>query len=84
MTKELLEFRKNFGLRIKQLSIEKGISQIELAAMVGGRDKQAINRYIKQGANPSAFIVMKIALALNVSVSELFDFGELLNIAFDK
>lgn len=77
MTKELLEFRKNFGKRIEQLLAEKGISQIELAAMMGGRDKQAINRYIKQGANPSAFIVMKLAKTLNISVSELYNFDKL-------
>jgi len=77
MTKELLEFRGKFGRRIEQLLAEKGISQIELAAIMGGRDKQAINRYIKQGANPSAFIVMKLAKALNIPVSELYDFDKL-------
>lgn len=77
MTKEKIDFRIKFGMRIEQLRVKKGISQIELAAILEGRDKQSVNRYIKQGANPSAFIVMKLANALDVPINELFNFTEL-------
>lgn len=77
MDKELIDFRKKFGLRIGQLLTQQNVSQQELAANMNGRDKQAINRYIKQGANPSAFIVLKIAEVLKVNVNDLYDFSKI-------
>jgi putative transcriptional regulator len=74
MEQDLIDFRKKFGLRIEELRIKKGISQIHLAAIMGGRDKQTVNRYIKQGANPSAYIVWQLSKALEVSIDELFKF----------
>lgn len=76
MTLELKEFRSKLGKRIEQLRRENGISQIELAAMIN-KDKQVINRYEKQGANPTAFILKLIAVSLNVTLDELLDFSEL-------
>jgi len=45
---ELERFKKNLGKRIFQLRVKKNISQSSLAAILGGKDKQAINRYEKQ------------------------------------
>lgn len=76
MTIELKEFRIKLGKRIEQLRKISGVSQIELAALIN-KDKQVINRYEKQGANPTAFILVLIAKSLNVSVDELLDFSKL-------
>ena len=70
-------FRKQLGKRILQLRNAKGLEQTELAAILDGKDKQFINRYEKQGANPTAYILVRLAKALNVGVEELLDFSEI-------
>ncbi len=77
MDADLEKFRENLGKRIAQIRIERKLDQTELAAILDGKDKQAINRYEKQGANPTAYILLKIAKALNVTVDELLDFSEI-------
>jgi len=69
------EFRIKLGKRIQQLRDRKKLEQGELAAIIG-KDKQFINRYERQGANPTAYILVQIAEALGVSVSELLDFSK--------
>jgi putative transcriptional regulator len=77
MNKETLLFRIKFGLRIKELRSKKNIEQAVLAAILG-KDKQFINRYETQGANPRADIVKEIATALNLeNIDELYDFKTL-------
>lgn len=70
-------FRKNLGKRIAQLRKAKGLEQTELAAMLNGKDKQFINRYENQGANPTAYLLAQLAKALDVKIEELFDFSSL-------
>lgn len=77
MNEEVKIFRKNLGRRILQLRLEKKLDQTELAAILNGKDKQFINRYEKQGANPTAYILINLARALDVSVEELLDFSKL-------
>lgn len=77
MDADLEKFRENLGKRIAQIRIERKLDQTELAAILDGKDKQAINRYEKQGANPTAYILLKIAKALNVTVDDLLDFSEI-------
>ena len=77
MDADLEKFRENLGKRIAQIRIERKLDQTELAAILDGKDKQAINRYEKQGANPTAYILLKIAKALNVTIDELLDFDNL-------
>lgn len=67
------EFREKLGKRIEELRIIAKIEQGELAAMIG-KDKQFINRYERQGANPTAFILVQIAQALNVTPNDLLNF----------
>ncbi len=74
MDQGVINFRIDLGKKIEQLRKLKGLNQTELAAMINGKDKQFINRYEKQGANPTAFILAQIAKALDVSVDELLDF----------
>ncbi|WP_345947705.1 helix-turn-helix transcriptional regulator [Mucilaginibacter sp. PAMB04274] len=77
MEKELANFKVSLGKRIAQLRESKNIKQHELASMLDGRDKQFINRYEKGGANPTAYLLLKISKALKVNVGDLFDFEEL-------
>jgi len=71
-----IDFRKKLGKRIQQLREYRKFEQGELAAIIG-KDKQFINRYERQGANPTAYILVQIANALNVTVNELLDFSKL-------
>lgn len=66
-------FRVKLGQRIEQLRKQKKIEQGVLAAMIG-KDKQFINRYERQGANPTAYILVQIAEALGVTPNDLLDF----------
>ncbi|WP_448139255.1 helix-turn-helix domain-containing protein [Sphingobacterium siyangense] len=68
-------FRTKLGQRIEQLRIEKKIEQGELASILN-KDKQFINRYERQGANPTAFILVQIADALGVTPNDLLDFSK--------
>ncbi|MDP2339076.1 MAG: helix-turn-helix transcriptional regulator [Bacteroidota bacterium] len=77
MEEDVRKFRINLGKRIAQLRKRKNLDQTELAAILNGKDKQFINRYEKQGANPTAFLLVQIAKALSVSLDELVDFSEL-------
>ncbi len=79
MKQTVVDFRIKLGKRIAQLRIKSGLEQAELAAILDGKDKQFINRYEKQGANPTAYILVSIAKALSVSVDELLDFSKLEN-----
>jgi putative transcriptional regulator len=74
MEAKVKDFRKKLGLRIAELRNRKKLEQSELAAILNGKDKQFINRYEKQGANPTAYILVELAKALEVSVDELLDF----------
>jgi len=56
----------SFALRLKKARTDKGLSQTNLAKMVGIHYTQ-IGRYEKKGAQPSADILSKIANALEVS-----------------
>jgi len=69
-------FRINLGRRIEQLRKQKKLEQGELAAIIG-KDKQFINRYERQGANPTAYILVQIANALKVTANDLLDFSKL-------
>jgi len=76
MDQEQETFRIKLGRRIEQLREERKIEQGALAAIIG-KDKQFINRYERQGANPTAFILVQIAEALKVTANDLLDFSKL-------
>lgn len=75
MNQDIIDFRIKLGKKIEQLRKKKGLEQTELAAILNGKDKQFINRYEKQGANPSAYILVQLATALDVSLDTLVDFN---------
>ena len=70
-------FKLKLAKRIRQLRKEANISQAQLATSIGFKDKQVVNNYELNGANPTAYNLVQIAKALNVSVDELLDFSKL-------
>ncbi len=69
-------FRINLGKRIEQERVKNGMDQSTLAAIIG-RDKQFINRYERNGANPTAYILSQLSRALKVTPNDLLDFKKL-------
>ena len=57
--------------RIKQLRTEAGLSQAELAELVGGSDARQISRYEHGRITPSLDVAIRLAQALNVSLDYL-------------
>lgn len=64
-----LECRKKFGKKLSKLLYRKGITQKELAEMIGIKPAQ-LNRYILGMNTPGFYIVSKIAKALDCSIDE--------------
>ncbi len=61
---------KNFGLRLKELRRDKGVSQETLAGLCG-LDRTYISGIERGGRNPSLTCIFKVANGLNVEVEEL-------------
>ncbi|MCY4781203.1 helix-turn-helix transcriptional regulator [Sphingobacterium sp. UT-1RO-CII-1] len=67
------EFKDKLGSKIFELRTKSGLTQEQLAHKIG-KDKQFINRYELEGANPTAYNLYKLARALDVTVDDLLDF----------
>ncbi len=67
-----MEIKKRFGKRVKKLRLEKGLSQ-EALAHDSDLDRTYIPSIEKGERNVSITVVEKIAKALNVKISDLFD-----------
>ena len=61
--------------RIKELRSERGLTQAELAEMVGVTRK-TVNTVENGVFTPSALLAIKLAGALNVSVEQLFSISD--------
>jgi transcriptional regulator with XRE-family HTH domain len=70
---EKAKFQKNLGKHIATLRREKGLSQIEFGYLIE-IEKQNINRIENGRTNPTAFTLNKIAEALQIPRSKVFDF----------
>jgi transcriptional regulator with XRE-family HTH domain len=75
-TATLLDFRRmdikiKFGRNLKQLRLQKGISQ-ESLALLADLDRTYIPSIEKGERNVSITVAGKLANALNVEISELF------------
>ncbi len=73
----VLAFKSLLAQRIRQLRKKDGLTQLQLASKIGFKDKQVVNNYEINGANPTAYNLVLLADALNVSVNELLDFSSL-------
>ena len=69
-TLKLMDIKQKFGIKIKQLRIEKGWSQEKLA-LNAGLDRTYLPSIEKGERNVSLEVIEKLALALNVKPSEL-------------
>jgi transcriptional regulator with XRE-family HTH domain len=59
-------------MRVKELLKQKGMTAKELASKIG-ISEGALSQSIKEGANPNLQTISKIATALNVPISALFE-----------
>lgn len=66
-----MDIKKKFGKNLKQLRLDKGISQ-ESLALSADLDRTYIPSIEKGERNVSITVVEKLANALNVKISELF------------
>lgn len=67
----LMDLKKDFGLRLKELRTKKGITQYQLAEMVGVDPKHM--SHIETGRSfPKADLIEKFAKALNLDYTKLF------------
>jgi len=67
-----MEIKKKFGNQVKKLRLEKGLSQ-EALAHQADLDRTYIPSIEKGERNVSITVIEKIAKALNVKISILFD-----------
>ena len=73
---ELLnDLLKRTGKRIKELRVQKGLNQLQLAIkMEDGSGPNTISDIECGRRNPTLKTVFKVARALNVQVKDLFEF----------
>ncbi|KIA91202.1 hypothetical protein OC25_22920 [Pedobacter kyungheensis] len=76
---DVKDFKVSLAKRIKQRRVELGLTQASLALRIGFKDKQIVNNYEIQGANPTAYNLVLIAKALDITVNDLLDFSKLEN-----
>ena len=68
MQKDIL--LRKLGDRIRNILIEMGLSQVELANAIG-KDQQSIQRLEKGNVNPNFYYLKEISQGFNVEISEL-------------
>ncbi|MBC7615089.1 MAG: helix-turn-helix transcriptional regulator [Pedobacter sp.] len=71
MSDDVELFKKTLGKRVARLRKEKGYTQAELSALIN-IDFQSISRIENGKINPSAYLILQIANALEVEVGEFF------------
>lgn len=70
------QFMIEFGIRLRKILNEEGITQEELSEMTG-ISRPTINKYIKGKSMVSSYNMTKIARALKRSITDfIFTFGE--------
>ncbi len=62
----------NFGMRIRELRMQAGLSQDDLAESAG-LFRTYMSRIETGCANPTVVVINKLAEALNVAIAELFE-----------
>lgn len=73
-----MNIKKDFGARIKELRIKKGITQYQLAELINIDPKHM--SHIETGRSfPKADLIEKLALAFNLEYTELFKTNHLQN-----
>ena len=70
MQKDIL--LRKLGNRIRNIRIEKGLSQVDLANSIG-KDQQSIQRLEKGNVNPTFYYLKEISQGLDVEITELLN-----------
>jgi len=71
MSEDIELFKKTLGKHVARLRKEKGLTQLQLSALIE-KDFQSISRIESGKINPSCYLMLQIANALQVNVSEFF------------
>lgn len=66
------EFLKKLGQRIKEIRLEKNLSQSELANLCG-KDRQSYQRVESGNINPTIWYLQHIAVALDVELRDILN-----------
>lgn len=69
------ELSEKIGLKIKQLRVDKGISQAELGRLCM-KDRQHIELIENNKVSANIYTLYVLSIALNVDIKELFAFDE--------
>jgi transcriptional regulator with XRE-family HTH domain len=72
----LNEFKALLSKKIRMRRKQLNLTQSDLAEKLGNKDKQTVNRYELDGANPTIFNFIKLADALELTLDELLDFSD--------
>lgn len=75
MDKEQKKYLKLLGERIKSFRKKKGLTQVQLAEKLGTEHAQ-IGRLELGKTNSTIYILRKLSIELNMSLSELVDIEE--------
>lgn len=67
------KFQQKLGKHIVNLRREKGLSQVQFGYLIE-MEKQNVNRLENGKTNPTAYTLQKIAIALEIPLSKIFDF----------
>ena len=61
---------EQLGLRVKEIRLQKGLTQTELANKIG-KDHPSINKLENGKVNPSYIFLCEVADGLDISIKEL-------------
>jgi len=67
-------YQKQLGKQIRRLREERNLSQSELGALFGGRDKQVISRFENGMVDPKGSTLIGLAKAFGIRLAELMNF----------
>lgn len=73
MSNDLEIFKSKIGKRVAFLRKQKGLTQAKLGIIID-KDFQSISRLERGEYNPSSYLIFQISVALQVDISELFNF----------
>lgn len=72
---EKSELFKKVGKKIQEIRLNKGLSQVDLVGKIEGDiDTTNISRVESGRTNPTLYLLLRIANALEVEVKDFFDF----------
>ena len=68
---DLIQRKKNFGIKLKRLLKENNMKQIDLARLIDVTDT-TMSRYVQGKVKPKPLLLKRIAEVFNCSTKDLF------------